>query len=88
MLHLIVGQGSARPGTGIDPADLRQFAASYEPAAVAAKTGVSAKAIERMAQDFAQANGALALPGSDDAAAHVAVWMLNAVTGNIGKTVN
>ena len=41
-----------------------------------------------MAQDFAQANAALALAGTDDDAAHVAAWMLNAVTGNIGKTVN
>ena len=88
MLHVIVGQGLAHPGAGIDPANLRQFTAGYDPAAVAAKSGVSAKVIERMARDFAQADGALALAGTDDDAAHVAAWMLNAVTGNIGKTVN
>ena len=88
MLHVIVGQGLAHPGAGIDPAILRQFTAGYDPAAVGAKSGVSAKVIERMARDFAQADGALALAGTDDDAAHVAAWMLNAVTGNIGKTVN
>ncbi len=41
-----------------------------------------------MAQSFAHADAALALAGSDDDAAHVAAWMLNAITGNIGKTVN
>ncbi len=67
---------------------MHKFAAAYEPAAVAAKAGISAKAIERMAHDFANADGALAIAGTDDDAAHVAAWMLNAVTGNIGKTVN
>jgi anaerobic selenocysteine-containing dehydrogenase/Fe-S-cluster-containing dehydrogenase component len=88
MLRVIVDKGLAHPAAGIDADSLRKFAAAYDPAAVAAKAGINAKAIERMADDFARADGALALAGTDDDAAHVAAWMLNAVTGNIGKTVN
>jgi len=88
MLRVIVGQGLAHPPTGVDSEALHKFAAAYDPATVAAKAGISAKAIERMAHDFANADGALAIAGTDDDAAHVAAWMLNAITGNLGKTVN
>src|SRR5215470_13833796 len=72
MLRVIVDKSLAHPASGVDADALRKFAAAYDPAAVAAKAGVSAKAIERMAVDFAQADGALALAGTDDDAAHVA----------------
>jgi anaerobic selenocysteine-containing dehydrogenase/Fe-S-cluster-containing dehydrogenase component len=87
MLRMIVEQNLARPGPGIDSTALHKFIAPYDPQAIAARTGVAAGTIERMAQNFAKADGALALAGTDDDAAHVAAWMLNAVTGNIGKTV-
>jgi molybdopterin-containing oxidoreductase family iron-sulfur binding subunit len=88
MLRVIVDNGLAHPAAGVDAAGLHKFAAAYDVGAVAAKSGVSAKVIERMARDFAQADGALAIAGTDDDAAHVAAWMLNAVTGNIGRTVS
>ena len=87
MLRVIVENGLAHPAAGVDAASLRKFAAAYDVGAVAAKSGVSAKVIERMARDFAQADGALAIAGTDDDAAHIAAWMLNAATGNIGRTV-
>src|SRR5262249_46728623 len=76
------------PTSGIELGSVGKFAAGYDPAAIAEKSGVSAKTIERMAHEFAEADGALAIAGTDDDAAHVAAWMLNAVTGNIGKTVS
>jgi anaerobic selenocysteine-containing dehydrogenase/Fe-S-cluster-containing dehydrogenase component len=87
MLRVIIHDGLARPAGGVDLGSVRTFAAGYDPNAIAAKAGVSAKAIQQMAHDFAQADGALAIAGTDDDAAHAAAWMLNAVTGNIGKTV-
>jgi anaerobic selenocysteine-containing dehydrogenase/Fe-S-cluster-containing dehydrogenase component len=86
MLRVIVGQGLAHPAAGVDPAALHKFAGAYDPAAIAGKCGVSAKAIEQMARNFAQADGAIALAGGDYSA-HAAAWALNAATGNIGKTV-
>ncbi len=88
MLRVIIDQGLARPGAGVDPDAMRKFAAAYDVGAIATKSGVSAAAIERMAREFARADGALAIAGTDDDAAHVAAWMLNAATGNLGKTVS
>jgi anaerobic selenocysteine-containing dehydrogenase/Fe-S-cluster-containing dehydrogenase component len=88
MLRVMLDDGLARPASGIDLGSVRKFAAGYDSRDIAAKSNVSAKAIERMAHDFAQADGALAIAGTDDDAAHAAAWMLNAVTGNIGKTVS
>jgi anaerobic selenocysteine-containing dehydrogenase/Fe-S-cluster-containing dehydrogenase component len=87
MLRVMVEHGLAQGGAGIDAGALRQFVAPYETAKVAQMAGVKAELIERMAQDFGRADGAIALAGTNDSAAHVAVWLLNAATGNIGKTV-
>jgi anaerobic selenocysteine-containing dehydrogenase/Fe-S-cluster-containing dehydrogenase component len=87
MLRVIVDRNLVHPGAGIDMAALRQFVAPYDPAKVSAMTGVSAKDIERMAQNFGSADAAIALAGGDDTGAHAAAWLLNAVTGNVGKTV-
>ncbi|HKD68503.1 MAG TPA: molybdopterin dinucleotide binding domain-containing protein [Candidatus Binataceae bacterium] len=88
MLRVMVDKALVHPTSGIELGSVGKFAAGYDPAAIAEKSGVSAKTIERMAHEFAEADGALAIAGTDDDAAHVAAWMLNAVTGNIGKTVS
>ncbi len=87
MLRVMLDHNLVRPPQGIDPGAVKKFAAAYDPHAIADQSGVSAGMIERMAREFAQAQGALALAGTDDDAAHAAAWMLNAVTGNIGRTV-
>ncbi len=88
MLRVIVDNGLAHRAASVDAASLRKFTAACDVGAVAAKSGVSAELIERMARDFAEADGALAIAGTDDDATHVAAWMLNAATGNIGRTVS
>ncbi len=87
VLNVLVKQGWVSHNSGVDIDALRQFVADYDPAAVAQKTGVTAEAITRMGEAFGQAESAVALAGTDDPALHSAVLILNAVTGNIGKTV-
>ncbi|HZO82206.1 MAG TPA: molybdopterin-dependent oxidoreductase [Candidatus Binataceae bacterium] len=87
VLNVLVKQGWVSHDSGVDLDALRQFVADYDPATVAQKTGVPAEAITRMGESFGQAESAVALAGTDDPALHTAVFILNAVTGNIGKTV-
>ncbi len=88
ILRVILDKGLAHPAPGLDMQALRNLVAPFDPAAVATKAGIRAETIEKMAQQFGQADGAVALAGSDDEAAHVAAWLLNAATGNLGKTVD
>jgi anaerobic selenocysteine-containing dehydrogenase/Fe-S-cluster-containing dehydrogenase component len=88
ILRVILDKGLAHPAPGLDMDALHKFVAPFDPAGVATKAGIKAETIEKMAQQFGQANGAVALAGSDDDAAHVAAWLLNAATGNVGKTVD
>ena len=53
----------------------------------AAQTGVSADTIKRIAEWFGQADGAVALAGTDDPQAHLAAFILNSITGNVGRTM-
>ncbi|MCZ6773869.1 MAG: molybdopterin-dependent oxidoreductase, partial [Proteobacteria bacterium] len=77
--------------TGDDSAEWTQALASYSPATVAEKTGVEAGAIARIAEEFMQANSALAIGGGGAAAGTngvatlVAVNLLNTLSGNLGK---
>ncbi|MGH7933230.1 MAG: molybdopterin-dependent oxidoreductase, partial [Candidatus Binataceae bacterium] len=87
VLNVVVSQGWVKPNSGIDTATLKSFVAGYDPDTVAAQTGVSADQIKRIAQWFGQADSALALSGTDDVQGHVAAYALNAVTGNLGKTM-
>lgn len=87
VLNVLVKQGWVSHNSGVDLDALRQFVADYDPAGVAQKIGVPAEAITRMGESFGQAESAVALAGTDDPALHTAVFILNAVTGNIGKTV-
>ncbi|HUY17822.1 MAG TPA: molybdopterin dinucleotide binding domain-containing protein [Candidatus Binataceae bacterium] len=87
VLYVLVRQGWISPNSGFDIATLKSFVAGYEPETVSQQTGVSAEAIMRLGQVFGQAEGAVALAGTEDKQAHVAAFVLNAVTGNLGKTV-
>ncbi|HVB79462.1 MAG TPA: molybdopterin-dependent oxidoreductase [Candidatus Binataceae bacterium] len=87
VLNVLVKQGWVSHNSGVDLDALRKLVADFEPAAVAQKTGVSAESIMRMGESFGQSESAVAMAGTDDPALHNAVAILNAVTGNIGKTV-
>ena len=87
VLNVLVKQGWVSRNSGVDLDALRKLTADFEPAAVAQKTGVSAESIMRMGESFGQSESAVAMAGTDDPALHSAVAILNAVTGNVGKTV-
>ena len=87
ILHVIVAQGWVQPNSGIDVAALRKFTVSYDPVSVSQKTGVPADRISKIAERFGKADGALALAGGDDPTRHAAAYILNAVTGNLGRTM-
>jgi anaerobic selenocysteine-containing dehydrogenase/Fe-S-cluster-containing dehydrogenase component len=87
VLNVLVKQGWVSNNSGIDLDGLRKMVGDYEPASVAQKTGVSADSIMRMGQSFGQSERAIAMAGTDDPALHNAVAILNAITGNLGKTV-
>lgn len=85
VLHAVARQGLTT--AAIDADGLRRFTEGYEPDMVAQRTGVPAATIVRMAQQFVNASGAVALAGTADSATHVVTALLNAATGNLGKTV-
>jgi len=87
VLHELLGQGATSAAGGVDLNAVRGFVAGYDPASVAARSGVPAETITRIAKRFAQAPSAVALAGTDDVATHVAAILLNAVKGSVGKTV-
>ncbi len=87
ILHVILAQGWVQPNSGVDIAALKTFTASYDPASVSQRTGVPADRISKIAERFGKADGALALAGGDDATLHAAAYVLNAATGNLGRTM-
>jgi anaerobic selenocysteine-containing dehydrogenase/Fe-S-cluster-containing dehydrogenase component len=87
MLHVILAQGWVAANSRVDAAALKTFAEAYDPASVSQKTGVPADRISKIAERFGKADGALALAGGDDATLHAAAYILNAVTGNLGRTM-
>src|SRR6185437_8657239 len=88
VLNVVVNQGWVASGAGVDAGALKKLVADYDPDKVSAQTGVSADQINRIAGWFGQATGgAVALAGTADPQAHLAALILNAVTGNLVKTV-
>ena len=90
--NAIVRSGRSR-ATGGDGDALRGFLARFDAATVAGQADIPAEAIERLAREFSEASPSLAVGGGvagQHAAATqtaVAVNILNAVAGNIGRTV-
>jgi|SRR5579872_1695534 len=87
VLHVMLAQGWVQPNSGIDVAALKGFVASYDPASVSQKTGIPPATISNLAERFGKADGAVALAGGDDATLHAAAHILNAATGNLGRTM-
>jgi len=87
ILHVILAQGWVGPNSGVDVAALKNFAASFDPASVSQRTGVSADRISKIAERFGKADGAVALAGGDDPTLHAAAYILNTATGNLGRTM-
>ena len=86
VLALVARSGRLR-ATAVDPGALRAFTAAYSPDMVESQTGIPAAALRAMARRFGDAETAVALAGTRDTATHVAAFVLNAVTGNLGKTM-
>ncbi|MDT8446147.1 MAG: 4Fe-4S dicluster domain-containing protein [bacterium] len=80
---------SAMSGNGA----LKSYLDGFTTDSVASKTGVSAQVIKGLAKDFNQGGMSLAMAGGNTAMSgegtklQVAVNLLNAVAGNLGKTV-
>src|SRR5215469_11468328 len=73
--------------SGVDLNALTAMVASYDPGSVSQRTQVSVEAITSMAEAFSTAEGAVALAGGSDQMLHSAAYVLNAVTGNLGRTM-
>jgi anaerobic selenocysteine-containing dehydrogenase/Fe-S-cluster-containing dehydrogenase component len=86
VLHEILAQGWVANNSGADVAGLKTLVADYDPDKISTLTGVGADTIKRIAQWFGQADGAVALAGTEDPQTHFAVFILNSITGNIGRT--
>ena len=79
--------GKVSQSSGFDLAALGKAVENFDPAATSARTGVPVETITRLGETFGKADGALAIAGTDDSSAHLAAMILNAVTGNFGKTI-
>ena len=87
VLNVLVKQRWVSQNSGFDLDALTKAVANFDPAATSARTGVPVETITRLGETFGRANGALAIAGTDDSSAHLAAMILNAVTGNFGKTI-
>ncbi|HXN86930.1 MAG TPA: molybdopterin-dependent oxidoreductase [Candidatus Binataceae bacterium] len=87
ILHVILAQGWVPPNSGLDVAALKNFVVDYDPNSTSQRTGISADRISKIAERFGKAAGALALAGGDDPTTHAAAYILNAATGNLGRTM-
>jgi len=87
VLNAIVNEGWAAQGTGIDVGALKEFVAAHDPHTVSETTGVPVETITTLASWLGQSDGAVALAGGDDPQTHIAAYVLNVVTGNLGRTM-
>jgi anaerobic selenocysteine-containing dehydrogenase/Fe-S-cluster-containing dehydrogenase component len=92
MLKVIV-EGGLQSGDA-DASTLREAVKAIDVAAVARMSGVSAETIKRIAEDFAKSKAGLAIgggaagAGSNATASLVAVNLLNAAVGAVGKRIH
>jgi anaerobic selenocysteine-containing dehydrogenase/Fe-S-cluster-containing dehydrogenase component len=87
VLNSVVNQGWIAQGAGIDIGALKDFVAAYDPHSVSETTGVPVEMVTRLASWLGQSDGALAMPGGEDPQTYIAAYILNAVTGNLGRTM-
>ncbi|MGH7779362.1 MAG: molybdopterin-dependent oxidoreductase [Candidatus Binataceae bacterium] len=87
VLHVLVAQRWIAQNSGLDLNALTTIVAAYDPAAVSQRTAIPADMINAMGAAFGKADGAIAMASGDDEALHLAAYILNAATGNLGRTV-
>ncbi|MGO9455016.1 MAG: molybdopterin-dependent oxidoreductase [Candidatus Binataceae bacterium] len=87
IIHVLVAQRWVSQNSGIDLNALITMVSAYDPAAASQRTGVPVEAITSMAEAFGKADGAVAIGGGDDELLQLAVYVLNAVSGNVGRTM-
>ena len=87
VLNAVVNQGWVAQGAGLDTGALKQFVAAHDPHTVSEATGVPVEMITTLASWLGQSDGAVAVPGGDDPQTYVAAYVLNAITGNLGRTM-
>ena len=85
ILYVLVHNGWGQPD--VDRESLINFTKDYDPNTVAERTGIAAAKIQQLAEWFGKAKGAVALAGAADTTTHTVTFILNAITGNLGKTV-
>ena len=87
ILHVLVAQRWVSQNSGVDLNAITAMVAAYDPDSTSRRTGVPVETIKSMAEAFGKADGALAIAGGTDESLHTAVCVLNAVTGNVGRTM-
>jgi anaerobic selenocysteine-containing dehydrogenase/Fe-S-cluster-containing dehydrogenase component len=87
VLNAVVNQGWLARDTGIDATTLKEFVSEYDPHTVSEAAGIPVEVITTLASWLGQSDGALAVPGGDDLQTYIAAYVLNAVTGNLGRTL-
>jgi len=87
VLNAVVNQGWVAQGAGVDTGALKDFVAAYDPHTVSEATGASVEMITRLASWLGQTDGAVALAGGEDPQTYIAAYVLNAITGNLGRTM-
>jgi len=87
VLRAIVDQNWIKPEAGLDRDSLKRFVEPYDSASVSGRTGVPASKLIEIANWFGEADAALAIGGMDDPTNHLAAILINAVTGNLGRTI-
>ena len=87
VLNAVVNQGWVAQGAGIDLGAVKEFVSAYDPHTVSEDAGVPVETIVKLARWLGQADGALALAGGDDPQTYIAAYILNAITGNVGRTM-
>ncbi len=87
VLHVLVAQRWIAQNSGLDINALTTMVSAYEPAAVSQRTGVPVDTINAMGAAFGKADGAVAISAGDDDALHLAAYILNVATGNLGRTM-
>src|SRR5215472_14194268 len=87
ILHVLIAQRWVSQNSDVDLDALTTLVAAHDPASVRRRTQVPVEAITSMAEAFSTGEGAVALAGGSDQMLHSAAYVLNAVTGNLGRTM-
>lgn len=87
VLNIVASQGWLARHEGADVEAVKKYAAAYDPQTVSQRSGVPVEQITKIAAWFGQAESAVALAGGDDPQTHLAAYLLNALTGNVGRTM-